>query len=129
LRKKVVTGHCLFTGIYVLLGRRCPLEPQLYRQKADCKQAGQPFLSKIDLAVKALESFESVAQTKTHVVVDSWYHCKAVRRVATKRGWDFSGGLKSNRRIRLMAADGSRGWLHLSEYAKSLKAEDWQEVE
>jgi len=41
--ERVVTGHCLFTGLYVLLGRRCPLQPRLYRQKKVCEQEGIPF--------------------------------------------------------------------------------------
>jgi len=29
--QRTVTGHCLFSGLYVLLGQRCPLPCQLYR--------------------------------------------------------------------------------------------------
>lgn len=32
--ERVVTGHCLFTGLYVLLGRRCPLQPRLLSRTA-----------------------------------------------------------------------------------------------
>jgi hypothetical protein len=66
--------------------------------------------------------------TQTHVLVDSWFHCKQVRKAAQKRNWNFSGGLKSNRVMRLIAEDGTREWLKLSEYATRLKREDWQEV-
>jgi hypothetical protein len=59
--KRVVRGHCLFTGLYVLLGRRCPLEPRLYRQQAVCEQEGVPFQSKVDLAVAEIEQFEPVS--------------------------------------------------------------------
>jgi hypothetical protein len=47
----VVSGHCLFTGLYVLLDQRCSLEAQMYRQKSVCQQEGMPFQSKIDMAV------------------------------------------------------------------------------
>lgn len=124
----VVTGHCLFTGLYVLLGQRCPLEAQMYRQKTVCQQEGVPFQSKIDMAVSQIESFEPVAETHTHVLIDSWYHCKQVRRAAQKRSWDVSGGLKSNRVMRRIDADGNREWLKLSEYACGLGRDDWQEV-
>src|SRR4051794_12633172 len=40
-----VTGHSLFTCLYVLLGRRCPQEPQLYRQRAVADQEKVPFRS------------------------------------------------------------------------------------
>ncbi len=126
--QRVMTGHCLFTGLYVLLGRRCPLQPRLYRQKAVCEQEAVPFMSKIDLAVAEIEQFEPVEGTQTHLLIDSWFHNKRVRRAAHQRGWQVSGGLKSNRSMRLIAEDGSRTWLTLSEYAARLKPEDWQEA-
>jgi len=126
--KRVVTGHCLFTGLYTLLGQRCPLPAQLYRQKSVCEQEGVPFQSKIDMAVNAINDFEPVTGTHTHVLVDTWYHCKPVRKAAQKRDWDVSGGLKSNRVMRLIAEDGSRKWLKLSKYAADLDRDDWQKV-
>jgi len=69
--KRVVYGHCLFTGLCVLLGRRCPLEPQLYRQRAVCEGEGVPFRSKVDLAVEAMEHFQPVPGTHTHLLIDS----------------------------------------------------------
>jgi len=125
---QIVTGHCLFSGLYVLRGRRCPLQPRLYRQKAVCEREGVPFLSKIELAVQEIEQFEPVEGSHTHLLMDSWFHCKKVRRAAQKRGWDVSGGLKSNRVMRQINPDGSRAWLKLAEYAASLKAADWQEA-
>ena len=125
---RVVTGHCLFSGLYVLLDRRCPLQPRLYRQKSVCEQEGVPFLSKIDLAVQEIEQFEPVAGTHTHLLMDSWFHCRKVRRAAQKRGWDVSGGLKCNRTMHLINDDGSRTWLKLSAYAVQLTSEDWQQA-
>ena len=124
----VVTGHCLFTGLYVLLGQRCPLAAQLYRQKSVCQQEGVPFQSKVAMAINRIEGFEPVTGTHTHVLIDSWYHCKPVRRAAQQRGWEVSGGLKSNRVMRRIAADGSREWLPLCKYAAGLGRDDWQEV-
>jgi hypothetical protein len=126
--QKVVAGHCLFTGLYVLLGQRCPLQPKLYCQKNTCQQEHQPFQSKVEMAVKEIETFEPVPDTHTHVLIDSWYHGKQVRRAAQKRGWQVSGGLKSNRTLRLIAEDGSRIWLKLSAYATRLTPADWSEV-
>ncbi len=123
---RVVEGHCLFTGLYVLLGQRSPLPARLYRQKAVCEREGVPFQSKIDLAVTEIEHFEPVEETRTHVLVDSWYHCKPVRKAAQTQGWHLSGGLKSNRVLRLVTEDGRREWLALSAYAARLKPEEWQ---
>lgn len=126
--KKVVNGHCLFSGLYVLLERRCPLEPRMYCQKRVCEAEGIPFQSKIDMAVEEIARFEPVAGTHTHILVDSWYHCRRVRRAATARGWDFSGALKSNRVMRLSQEAGSRQWPKLSAYAATLTHADWVEV-
>ena len=126
--QRVVAGHCLFTGLYVLLGQRCPLPAQLYRHKSVCQQEGVAFQSKIDMAVNQIEAFEPVADTQTHVLIDSWYHCKRVRKAAQRRDWDISGGLKSNRVMRLIHEDGSREWIKLSKYASGLSRDDWQEV-
>jgi len=126
--RKVVPGHCLFTGLYFLLGQRMPLPPELYRQKSVCEREGVPFRSKVDMAVSRIETFTPVIDTHTHVLVDSWYHCKRVRKATRRRGWDMSGGLKSNRVMRLIHEDGRREWLKLAEYAHQLKPEDWQPV-
>ncbi len=125
---RVVNGHCMFTGLYVLLGHRCPLQAHMYRSMQTCQQEGEIFRSKIDMAVEEIEHFEPVRNTHTHVLIDTWYHCKRVRKTAQRRGWDVSGGLKSNRKMRLIAEDGSRKWIRLSQYAEQLEPEDWQEV-
>ncbi len=124
----LVSGHCLFTGLYVLLGRRCPLQARMYCQKKVCQKEGIPFLSKIEMAVEEIEHFTPVAGTQTHLLIDRWFHCKQVRRSAQKRGWQVSGGIKSNRVMRQMTADGRRLWLPLSEYAAGLTPQDWTEV-
>ena len=126
--QRTVSGHCLFAGLYVLLGQRCPLPMQMYRQKEVCEQEGVPFESKIQMATHQIENFQPATGTITHVLIDSWYHCRDVRRAAQKRGWEVSGGLKSNRVMRLITEEGQHQWLKLSAYAASLKREDWSEV-
>jgi len=126
--QKVVSGHCLFTGLYSLLGHRTPLKARMYCQEAVCRKENIPFQSKIVMAVEEIRQFEPVAGTQTHVLIDSWYHCKQVRRAAHQRGWDVSGGLKSNRVMRLKQSDGSREWVKLSAYAAGLTREAWLEV-
>ncbi len=126
--RRVVTGHSLLAGLYVLLGRRCPLQPRLYRQQSVCKEEKVPFQSKIDLVIQEIGQFEPAEGTQTHVLIDSWFHCKAVRKAAQGRGWEISGGLKSNRKMRLIDPDGTRRWMTLAEYAAQLQPEDWQEA-
>jgi hypothetical protein len=92
-QRRVVSSHCMFTGLYVLLQQRCPLQTHMYRQEHVCQKEGVPLRSKIDLAVGEIERFAPVRDTHTHVLIDSWYHCKKVRKAAQARSWDVSGGL------------------------------------
>lgn len=126
--KRSMPGHSLFQSVYCLLGRQLPLTPQLYRQKAVCQQEGVPFQSKIELAVSQIETFTPPPDTHTHVLVDSWYVAKQVWRAVRQRGWDLTGGLKSNRHLRITLADGQRFWLRIDQYAAGLSPEDFQPV-
>ena len=135
--QRVVSGHCLFAGLYLLVEQRCPLAPKMYCQKNVCEQEKQPFQSKVAMTVEEIESFEPIPDTQTHVLIDSWYHCKQVHRAAQKRGWQVSGALtpalaggarESNRSMRLIAEDGTRLWIKLSAYAARLMRENSSEV-
>ncbi len=122
---KPVLGHSLVQGLYVVAGRRCPLAPRLYRQRAVCEAEGVPFRSKIDLMVEGIRTFQPLPGTRTHVLVDSWYGAKAVWRAARARGFQITSGLKSNRSLRVPDADDPRGWRWqpLAEYAAALPDE------
>jgi DDE superfamily endonuclease len=98
---KRVRGRSLVESLYVLLGRRCPLAPQLYGEQAVCTAEGVPFHSKIDLMEAMIRSFEPVAGTLTHVLLDSWYSAKRLWRAAQERGFLISSGLKSHRWLRV----------------------------
>ena len=125
-----VVGHSLVQGLYVVAGRRCPLAPPLYRQRASCAAAGVPFRSKIDLMTGTIRAFAPLADTQTHVLVDSWYSAKAVWRAARERGFLITSGLKSNRSVRVPDADDPRGWRwqRLDEYAAGLPDEAYTAV-
>lgn len=115
-------GHSMVEGLYVLLGQRCPLLPQLYRQQAVCEQEGVPFQSKIDLMEAMIRSFEPVAGTRTHVLLDSWYGAKCLWKAARERGFAITTGMKSNRWLRITDVTAPRGWRwqRLSDYAACL---------
>ena len=98
---KTVSGHSLVVSLAVLLGHRCPLAPQLYRQKAVCMREKVPFRSKIDLAEDVIGTFTPVPNTRTHVLFDSWYTCRRLWRAALARGFAVTGGLKANRKLRV----------------------------
>lgn len=125
---KTVIGHSLLAGLCVLLGRRCPLAPHLYRQKEVCEREEATFQSKIDLVEEMIRDFQPVPGTLTHILFDSWYTCLRLWRAARARGWPVTGGLKANRYLRLK--DPVRRWRYarLPEYAESLTAKDYQLV-
>ena len=105
-----------------------PLTPQMYRQRVVCEREGVPFQSKVDLLAETIRTFMPPPGTHTHLLVDSWYTCHRIWRAARKRGWDLSGGLKSNRHLRLKTAQGQRVWQRLSNYAASFTPADFQPV-
>ncbi len=69
---KRIPDHSMVQSLYVLLGRHCPLAPQLYRQQRICEVEGVPFASKIALMEATIRTFEPVARTLTHVLLDTW---------------------------------------------------------
>lgn len=124
---KRVRGHSLVESLYVLLGRRCPLAPQLYRQQAVCVAEDVPFQSKIDLMEAVIRTFEPVAGTLTHVLLDTWYSAKRLWRAARERGFLITSGLKSNRWLRVEDPTAPEGWRwqRLSDYTAKLAASDY----
>jgi len=126
--KKVVNGHSLFQSLYLLRGQQFPLTPHMYRRHETCEAEGIPFVSKIDMAYEEVSTFEPLPHTHTHLLVDSWYMARRIWRAARQRGWDVTGGLKSNRVMRLVNPDGRRRWLAVREYAATLTAEDFEAV-
>jgi len=125
-----IVGHSLVEGLYVLLGRRCPLPPQLYRQQVTCEAEGVAFQSKIALMEERIRTFEPVAGTRTHVLLDSWYCAKVLWKAARERGFLITTGLKSNRWLRVadQTAEGGWRWQRLSDYTAHLQASSYQRV-
>jgi len=126
--EKTVTGHSLVLGLYLLLGRRCPLEPQMYRQQAVCEREGVPFHSKVDIMEETVSSFEPVPETQTHVLLDSWYTSKRIWKAARDRGFLITSGLRCNRKLRVEDPEAPKGWRwqRVDEYAAQLSKDDFQ---
>jgi DDE superfamily endonuclease len=125
-----VVGHSLIEGLYVLLERRCPLPPQLYRQQVTCEAERVALQSKIELMEHQLRSFEPATGTHTHVLLASWYCAKVLWKAACQRGFLITTGLKSNRWLRVanLTAEGGWRWQHVSDYTAQLQASDYQRV-
>jgi len=121
-----VRGHSLVQGLSVLLGRRCPRAPLLYQQKNVGAAREIPFRSKIALMEEHIRTFEPVAGTRTHVLLDRWYGAKRLWKAARARGFLITTGLKSKRSLRVPDPDAEHGWRWqpVSEYAAALTEED-----
>src|SRR6266516_937608 len=127
---KRIPGHSLVESLYVLLGRRCPLAPQLYRQQAVCQSDAVPFASKIELMEACIRSFEPVAGTVTHVLLDTWYSAKCLWRAARERDFLITTGIKSNRWLAVADPTAPQGWRwqRLSDSTAQLKASDYVQL-
>jgi hypothetical protein len=122
-----IVGHSLVQGLYVLLDRRCPLAPQLYRQAKVCEAENVAFQSKIELMETLIRECEPVAGTTTHILLDSWYCAKCLWHAARQRDFLITTGLKSNRWLRVPdeSAPGGWRWEKLSDYLVGLTAQDY----
>lgn len=122
-----IMGHSLVQGLYVLLDRRCPLAPQLYRQANVCAAENVAFQSKIELMATLIREFEPVAGTTTHILLDSWYCAKCLWHAARERDFLITTGLKSNRWLRVPDETAPVGWRweRLSDYLAGLTAQDY----
>ena len=75
--RRSMPGHSLFQAVYLVEGHQYPLDPQMYIQKSVCEREQRTFQSKVDMALQTVQDFEPLADTHTHVLVDSWYVNKA----------------------------------------------------
>jgi DDE superfamily endonuclease len=127
-----VVGHSLVQCLYTVLDRSCPLEPLLYRQRKTAEKEEVPFLSKIDLMIKAIQHFVPPSGTVTHVLLDSWYNCKSIWKTARDRKFKITTGIRRNRWLRVpceVTPDTPKGWKwqRLDDYAASLPEEAYQQ--
>jgi hypothetical protein len=127
---KRIPGHSMVQNRYVLLGRHCPLAPQLYRQQRVCEAEGVLFFSKMALMEAVIRTFEPVAGTQRHVLLDSWYSAKCLWRAARERGFLITTGLKSNRWLRVEDPTAPQGWRwqKLSDYTAQLSPSDYRQL-
>src|SRR5205085_7044986 len=86
--------------------------------------------SKIDLMAEQIRRFVPPAGTQPHVLLDSWYGCKQLWKLARTLGYLITTGLKSNRWLWVADATAAGGgqWQRLHDYAAGLSAADYQEV-
>lgn len=127
--RRTMPGHCLLEGVYMVEGYQYPLNPLMYIQKSVCEREGLPFQSKVEMALKTIETFDPPPDTHTHLLIDSWYVNKSIWKAVKQRQWDLTGGLKSNRNLRTTDANGERIWMRLDEFADQLSDDQFQPVE
>lgn len=130
--QKRVTGHSLVQCIYTVLGRFCPLEPLLYRQRKTAEGEGVKFLSKVDIIIQQIKNFTPPLGTETHLLLDSWYTCKKIWKAARDHKYKITTGIKCNRSLRIaceVPPDTPKGWKwqRLGDYAATLGESAYQE--
>jgi DDE superfamily endonuclease len=125
--EKTVQGHCLVQALYVLLGRQCVLEPQMYRQQTVCEAAGEPFVSKVEMMMNIIRTFVPVPDTQTHVLLDSWFTAKKLWQVVRERDFLITCGIRSNRSLRVADPSSEKGWhwQTLHAYGAQLSPDDF----
>lgn len=111
-------------GVNAPCCRRCTVKKNV------CEREGVPFQSKVDMMETTIGEFAPVANTQTHVLVDSWFGCKRVWKAARDRGFLITSGLKCNRSLRIAdrQAEGGKRWQRLDEYAANLLPEQYQKM-
>jgi hypothetical protein len=127
-----VIGHSLVQCLYTVLDRFCPLEPLIYRQKKTAEKEEVPFVSKIDLMIQQIQNFVAPSGTEAHVLLDSWYNCKPIWKVARDRKFKITTGIRRNRWLRVpceVTSDTPKGWKwqRLDDYAASLPESAYQQ--
>jgi hypothetical protein len=74
-----------------------------------------------------IRTFEPVAGTVTHILLDSWYCAKCLWRAARERGFLITTGRKCNRGHRVADEAAPQGWRwqKLSDYVAGLTEQDY----
>ena len=78
-----------------------------------------------------IKQFQPVAETQTHVLLDSWYTAKKVWKAARDRDFLITSGLKCDRKVRIDATDGSKKWhwQRVDEYAAELSDDQFTAID
>lgn len=89
LKNKTVYGHQLVTVMLSCNNVVLPYSIKIYDKKV---------MSKIDMAADLIKTLPSPVNSG-YVMCDSWYSCKKIFSATKKAGYDYIGGLKTNRVI------------------------------
>jgi hypothetical protein len=74
-----------------------------------------------------IRTFEPVAGTVTHILLDTWYSAKRLWRAARERGFLITSGLKSKRWLQVDDPTAPQGWRwqRLCDYTTKLSTSDY----
>jgi hypothetical protein len=112
LKKKTVYGHQLVTVMLICDDVVMPYSISIYDKKIK---------SKIQMAIELIKSLPSPIN-EGYVLCDSWYSCKKVFKASEKAGFNYVGGLRTNRVI--YPSNHKRLGIKLNEFGKTLTKED-----
>jgi len=122
---KTICGHCLVSSHYRYGDISFPYDFEMYYSEKAAKALHEPFKTKIDIVCDSIRQFHPFGNEKVYVVVDSWYSSSRVIGAAQSKGFEFIGGLKSNRTFKLR----ENGPKHkLWVYAKNVRNTSLDEI-
>lgn len=112
LKGKTVYGHQLVTVMIICDDIVMPYSIQIYDKKIK---------SKIELAIEIISSLPSPVN-EGYVLCDSWYSCKKIFDATKKAGFNYVGGLRTNRVI--YPDKYTKLGIKLNHFGKTLTKED-----
>lgn len=112
LKGKVVYGHQLVTLMLICDDVVMPYSISIYDKKIK---------SKIQMAIELIKSLPSPVN-EGYVLCDSWYSCRKIFNASKKAGFNYVGGLRTNRII--YPTKHERLGIKLNNFGKTLTKED-----
>ncbi|WP_102398934.1 IS701 family transposase [Haloimpatiens massiliensis] len=111
---KNLWSHCVVTSNFVAEDMSIPLNYKSYFNEENCKNHNKKFMSKPDIALGFINSFEKPSNCdKIYCLTDSWYTSEKLINGCILKGFNFIGALKSNRKISPLGIS-----MQIKEFAK-----------
>lgn len=96
---KAVWSHSLVTMHLVSEERSYAWDFRPYFRESACKETGQNYKSKNDLAMEMLQAFPACEDEIVYVLADSWYTSQKMLDLCQARGFHVIAAVKTNRKI------------------------------
>ena len=90
----------MVSALLVIGNLEIPIGYALYKKMIDCDEVGVQFASKLELAIKLIDGYSPLENTKTYILGDSWYGANDIfKYVVKEKGYHAITAIKSNRKL------------------------------